>query len=264
MSECAIHARIDERLDRIEARHKVTVLYACEAGSRAWGFPSADSDYDVRVIYVHSCDWYLSIDLERRDDTIDPPIDGEIDLHGWDLRKALGLFHDANPTLLEWLRSPIVYREDEAVLSRWRDLISQYYTPRTAAYAYRGMARSVAEQNLDDEPIPHKAYLYVLRALLAVRWVEQRRDPVPVAFDRLVEVTVDDPAVREAVEALVERKREGREQDEGPRLPVLHDLIDAELARQENIDLPSAEDPPGWDVLNTFFRSVIDGENNRP
>ena len=129
----------------------------------------------MRFVYAHPRDWYLSLDLERRDDTIDPPTTDEIDLHGWDLRKALQLFHDANPTLLEWLQSPIVYREDDAVLARWRDLISDYYTPRAAKPAYRGMARSIAEQNVAEAPIQYKAYLYVLRALLAVRWVAQGR-----------------------------------------------------------------------------------------
>jgi hypothetical protein len=169
--------QISDRLDEIETEHRVAVLYACESGSRARGFAdsSRDSDYDVRFVYAHPRDWYLSLDLKRRDDTIDPPTTDEIDLHGWDLRKALQLFHDANPTLLEWLQSPIVYREDDAVLARWRDLISDYYTPRAAKPAYRGMARSIAEQNVAEAPIQYKAYLYVLRALLAVRWVAQGR-----------------------------------------------------------------------------------------
>lgn len=250
--------QISTRLDAVEAEHRVTVLYACESGSRAWGFPSTDSDYDVRVVYVHPRDWYLSIDRERRDDTIDPPIEDEIDLHGWDLRKALGLFRTANPTLLDWLQSPIVYREAERVMARWRTLIPDYYTPRAAGHAYRGMARSVAEQNLADEPIQHKTYLYVLRALLAVRWAEQDRGPVPVAFDRLVEATVDDEALRNAIDALVARKREGRELDAGPRLPTLHDFVETELERQANATFPDAEPPPGMEPLNNFFRAVLD------
>ena len=123
-----VRTAIADRLDRMEAEHEMTVLYACESGSRAWGFPSTDSDYDVRFVYVRPRDWYLSINLERRDDTIDPPLEDDIDLHGWDLRKALQLFRAANPTLLEWLRSPLVYREDEAMTPWWRDLIPEYYT----------------------------------------------------------------------------------------------------------------------------------------
>ena len=257
MVDSARRAQIDDRLDRVEDEHDVTVLYACESGSRAWGFSSTDSDYDVRFVYVHPRDWYLSIDLERRDDTIDPPIAGEIDLHGWDLRKALGLFRTANPTLLDWLQSPIVYREDAAVMERWRALIPDYYTPRAAGHAYRGMARSVAEQNLSDEPIPHKAYLYVLRALLAVRWAEQDRGPVPVEFDRLVAATVDDKALRTAIDELLAQKRAGTEQDAGPRLPTLHDFIKSELQRQADATFPDAPSRSGLGPLNDIFRAVL-------
>jgi len=258
MVEPARRTAIADRLDRVEEAHGVTVLYACESGSRAWGFPSTDSDYDVRFVYVHPRDWYLSIDLERRTDTIDPSVTDDIDLHGWDLRKALGLFRTANPTLLDWLQSPIVYLEKEAVMTRWRELIADYYTPRAAGHAYRGMARSVAEQNLAGEPIQHKTYLYVLRALLAVRWTEQDRGPVPVRFDRLVEATVNDEALRAAIDDLVAQKRAGRERNAGPRLPVLHDFVEAELHRQADASFPDAAPRPGVDPLNALFQTVLD------
>jgi predicted nucleotidyltransferase len=258
MVDSARRVQIDDCLDRVEDEHGVTVLYACESGSRAWGFPSTDSDYDVRFVYAHPRDWYLSIDLARRDDTIDLPIEDEIDLHGWDLRKALGLFRTANPTLLDWLQSPIVYREDPDVMDRWREWIPDYYTPRAAGHAYRGLARSVAEQNLSEEPIPHKAYLYVLRALLAVRWAEQDRGPVPVEFERLVATTVENPALRAAIDDLLAQKKAGTEQDVGPRLPTLHDFIEAELERQADAEFPDSPSRPGPAPLNDFFRTVLD------
>ncbi len=253
-----VQRRIADRLDRLEREEDVRVLYACESGSRAWGFPSANSDYDVRFLYVHPRPWYLSIDLERRDDTIDRPVTEELDLHGWDLRKALGLFRKSNPTLLDWLQSPIVYREDEAIMERWRELVPAYYTPRAAGHAYRGLARSVAEQYLSGETVPYKAYLYVLRGLLAVRWVERNRDPVPVAFDRLVDATVQDPTLLEAIHTLVEEKRAGKELDEGPRHPLLHDFIQTELERQEDLQFSDPSSRPGLGPLNEFFRAVLD------
>lgn len=252
-----VRLRIEHRLDQMEDEQAVTVLYACESGSRAWGFPSTDSDYDVRFVYVHPRDWYLSVDREQRDDTIDPVIEDVLDLHGWDLRKALGLFQSANPTLLEWLRSPIRYREIEPVMARWRDLLPEYYTRRTAGLAYRGMARSVAEENLAEEPVPHKAYLYVLRALLAVRWVEQDRGLVPVEFDHLVEETVDDPTLRDAITTLVTQKKRGTEREEGPRVPVLHDFIEMEIERQASLQFPTGNSRPDVAPLNRFFRDVL-------
>ena len=248
----------------MEAEHEMTVLYACESGSRAWGFPSTDSDYDVRFVYVRPRDWYLSINLERRDDTTDPPLEDDIDLHGWDFRKALRLFRAANPTIMEWLRSPLVYREDETPLAHWRDLISDYYVPGAVGPAYRGMARSIAEQNLHEAPIPHKAYLYVLRALLAVRWVEQDWGPVPVPFARLLEAADLDANLRTAIDTLLDRKRSGSEMDAGPRLPEVHDFIEAELERQGSLQFSDAATRPGVSPLNSFFRSVLNRSPSLP
>jgi predicted nucleotidyltransferase len=135
--------RILKKLHDIEREDHVLVLYACEAGSRAWGFPSQDSDYDVRFLYVHPTDWYLCIDLERKRDVIERPIDDELDLSGWDLRKALGLFRRSNPPLWEWLKSPIIYLEKSDVAERLRELAPAFYSPVSYYHYYRNQARRV-------------------------------------------------------------------------------------------------------------------------
>lgn len=104
----AMRERVLEELTRLEQEHDVTVLYACESGSRAWGFASPDSDYDVRFVYVQQPDWYLRVDEPR--DVLERPLTDELDLSGWELRKTLRLLRKSNPTLLEWLDSPLVYR----------------------------------------------------------------------------------------------------------------------------------------------------------
>ena len=116
--------RITDGLKEIEADENVVVFYACESGSRAWGFPSQNSDYDVRFLYLHSVDWYLSI-VEKRD-VIERPINDQLDVNGWDLRKALELFRKSNPPLLEWLDSPIVYQEKFTIASQMRELSKTY------------------------------------------------------------------------------------------------------------------------------------------
>ena len=107
--EAAIRTAIEGELRAIEANEQVTILYACESGSRAWGFPSSDSDYDVRFVYVRPLDWYLSIAVERRRDVIERPVDATLDISGWDLRKALNLLNTSNAPLIEWTTSPIGY-----------------------------------------------------------------------------------------------------------------------------------------------------------
>jgi predicted nucleotidyltransferase len=107
----AIVEEVRRRLDQVEASEGVRILLAVESGSRAWGFPSRDSDYDVRFVYIHPPEWYLSVDAEFRRDVIERPILDEIDLSGWEIRKALLLFAKSNPPLLEWLASPLVYKD---------------------------------------------------------------------------------------------------------------------------------------------------------
>ena len=113
-----VRSEIEARLLVIEAEHGVRVLYACESGSRGWGFASPDSDYDVRFIYAHPLPWYLRVAAER--DVIELPISGDLDINGWELRKALGLLKKGNATLIEWLGSPIVYRADPEFLYSMR------------------------------------------------------------------------------------------------------------------------------------------------
>lgn len=258
----AAREKIQGRLDALEREHGVRVLYACESGSRAWGFASPDSDYDVRIVYVHPRDWYLSIDLERRDDAIDPelvdtPV-GEVDLHAWDIRKALGLFRKSNPPLLEWLQSPIVYREDAAVMDEWRALIPAYYRPEAAAYHYLHMAQKNVRRYLRDaDAVPLKKYLYVLRPLLALRWIDADRGPVPTAFAHLVDATVDDPELRAAIGRLLDRKRQSGEMDTAPPLPVLHPFALRETQRWEEAPFAQTPSHPDLEPLNDLFRHVL-------
>ncbi len=136
-----VRADIVERLGRIEEEENVQMFLAVESGSRAWGFPSVNSDYDVRFIYAHRPEWYLSIDVEKKRDVIERPIVDHIDVSGWDIRKALTLLQKSNPPLLEWLQSPIIYREHTDIAQRFRALLPEYYSPTARFYHYLNMAK---------------------------------------------------------------------------------------------------------------------------
>src|SRR5947209_3872560 len=112
--------KIIAKLYEIEKEQSVKILYAVESGSRAWGFASKDSDYDIRFIYVHPIDWYISIEEKR--DVIEYPVKDLLDFSGWDIRKALQLYKKSNPPLYEWLVSPIVYLEHGNFAQQLRDL----------------------------------------------------------------------------------------------------------------------------------------------
>lgn len=249
-------ARVQDLLVATEAAEGVRVLFAVESGSRAWGFPSADSDYDVRFVYVHRPEWYLSIDVESRRDVIEQ-LGDPIDLAGWDIRKALKLFSKSNPPLLEWLDSPTVYADRLGFADRLRGLTADYFSPVGSTYHYLRMARNTYQAYLRKGTVRPKKYFYALRPLLGARWVEQGRGPVPMLFGRLLDTVADDAELRAAIDGLLARKTAGVEMEEGPREPVVHAFIDAELERLAGVagDQPAVRGDLG--PLNAVFREFL-------
>jgi predicted nucleotidyltransferase len=244
------------RLREIEEEHNVTIFYACESGSRAWGFPSTDSDYDVRFLYLRPRDWYLSIDVEEKRDVIERPISDTLDINGWDLRKALKLLRKSNPPLLEWLNSPIVYRQTLAITDKIKKLVPEYYSPIACVHHYLHMAQGNFREYLRGETVWVKKYFYVLRPLLAIRWIEQESDVVPMEFGVLVERCVNSLKLKEEIEILLERKKRGHELDRGPRIKVISDFIESELDRLEAMMI-EAKPKANTEQLNELFRMAL-------
>ncbi|MEM1056118.1 MAG: nucleotidyltransferase domain-containing protein [Bacteroidota bacterium] len=243
------------RLAALEREHEVRVVYAVESGSRAWGFASRDSDVDARFLYVRRPAWYLSVWPGR--DVIEPPIDGLFDVSGWDLKKALGLFAKSNPPLLEWLRSPLVYREETDVAQGLRDLTPRFYSRRACFYHYWSMARSNFKAELRGDLVRPKKYFYVLRPILCCHWIQAEPEaPPPMEFDRLVDrfLTGD---VRETVEALLVEKRAGAEGDRRPPIPVLQRFAEAELVELERLAQSVPPSEADREALNSFFLQAL-------
>jgi uncharacterized protein len=246
---------INSRLVEIQCDNNIKIVYACESGSRAWGFPSANSDYDVRFIYIHSMNWYLSIDEKR--DVIECPITGPLDINGWDLRKALRLLRKTNPPLLEWLGSPIIYLEKYTTAERMRGLAKEYYSPSACLYHYLHMARGNFREYLQGETVWVKKYFYVLRPILAMKWIEEERGIVPTDFNVTVEKLALSPELKDAIAKLLESKRAGNELDKGEKIPVISNFIEGELARWENMKVPRSIVDTHNEKLDEFFRESI-------
>jgi predicted nucleotidyltransferase len=259
MSEVSpkIQTEIKRRLAEVERDEYVTILYACESGSRAWGFESQNSDYDVHFIYTRPRDWYLTIDLERRRDVIERPINDEIDLNGWDVRKALQLFAKTNPPLIEWLFSPVVYLQHGWFADHMRRLAPGVYNFTSARYHYLHMAEGNFREYLKGETVLRKKYLYVLRPLLAVTWIEKDLGIVPMEFDRLVAGTITEPGLKSEIEELVNMKRAGEELDRGPRFHAIHSFIESELERHSTGSKTHATPSVDIDTLSQLFRTVL-------
>jgi predicted nucleotidyltransferase len=239
------------------------IVYACESGSRAWGFASPDSDYDVRFLYVRDVNWYLSFDIEQRRDVIEYPITDEIDCSGWDIRKALYLLTRTNGTLLEWLNSPIRYIEQGQFAETLRNIAPQYANSIALCYHYSHMARGNAREYLFKDKVRLKKYFYVLRPLLAIRYIEQGYGVPPVEFERLVEA-VAPPEIRPGIAALLAAKRQTSELGLGDPIPEIGEFIKAELDRQ-NPQFSGQGRPDViakaelFDKLNEAFRLAVLG-----
>lgn len=253
----AIREVIAEQLDRLEREEQIRILYACESGSRAWGFPSQDSDYDVRFLYIREPDWYLSI-YEKRD-VIERPISDKLDISGWDLRKALNLYRKSNPPLLEWLQSPIRYAEKYSVTEQLREISPLTFSPKSCMYHYLNMARGNYREYLQGEQVRIKKYFYVLRPVLACEWIERYGEMPPMEFDILVERLIPrDGELRQAVEQLLIRKKSGEELDYEPRLNPINDYLEERLHALEQT---AAYQPPAGvnldAALDVLFRRAL-------
>lgn len=260
-----VRAEILRRLARAEAEHSVRILYACESGSRAWNFASPDSDYDVRFIYAHEADWYLSFDVEQRRDVIEYRIVDDIDCNGWDIRKALYLFTRTNGALLEWLRSPIRYIEQGPLAQRLRELAPRAFDARALCYHYSHMARGNAREYLFGDQVRLKKYFYVLRPLFAIRYIEEGRGVPPVAFEDLVEAVAPEQ-LRAPIADLLALKRRSGELGLGEPVPVIGTFIERELERHGSAftgqSRPTNVDPETTRrMLNEIFRAAVRGDD---
>ncbi|MDE0421899.1 MAG: nucleotidyltransferase domain-containing protein [Gammaproteobacteria bacterium] len=254
----AVFAAINDRLDELERENRVRILLAVESGSRAWGFPSPDSDFDVRFVYAHDLGWYLSLDSRR--DVIELPIEGDLDINGWDIKKALSLLIKPNPVLLEWLQSPIAYRADEGVKNQLMALANRTAHRRPLMHHYLHHGRAQFRDHIDGrDTVSLKRYFYVVRPALALRWIRQHPDRlVPMALPELLS-GLDMPGhAVSAIEDLISRKTRSRELGEGKRSRVLDELVLTEFELAER-SAPERTPIP-LDLLdgaNSLFRELV-------
>lgn len=247
---------ITGELEKIERENNVKILYAVESGSRSWGFPSKDSDYDVRFIYVHPMEWYLTIDEKR--DVIELPINDVLDINGWDLRKALQLLRKSNPPLLEWIASPIVYFENQHFIETLKEVKEQSFKPEACMFHYLNMAKNNYRDYLQRDEVKIKKYFYVIRPILACQWIEKYATTPPVEFETLLHELVEDQLLHNEITMLLDRKKRGDEMDLEPRIEVINTFIESEITRLEEVakKFPKTQTIP-TDVFDSFFQSTL-------
>ena len=245
---------IPAKLKEIEERENIRVIHCIESGSRAWGFASPDSDYDVRFIYVRPIEYYLRLDKTR--DVIEWQLDDTLDINGWDLQKALRLLYNSNPTLFEWNNSPIVYK----TTPEWAEIsaiIGHFFQKKAGLYHYLSTARTNYREYLKGDMVKLKKYFYVLRPILACRWILEKQTPPPMRFTELADACLDEALVP-AVSNLLRLKMETPEIGLGPRIDIINDYLDASIEEvDKRIQTIPNDERVTWDELNSLFLKTI-------
>lgn len=250
---------ISKELAAIEASRNVRILFAAEAGSRAWGFPSMDSDYDVRFIYVHEPDWYLGATPELERDVIEKSVHvpgvGELDMAGWELRKALKIFRSGNPQIAEWLLSPVIYVDRGPLALLLRNGLDSGLSRGGMWHHYHGLLNS-ARKRMGSGNRSAKTLLYAVRPLLIMLWLERGLGVPPVRLEELVKRVVDDPELARDIRQLVERKKSALEQDNHPAGQKILEWLEKAEKRME-ADSPAQDWTRTKPDIDAIFRTTL-------
>lgn len=241
---------IKGKLSEIEAKENVKIVHAIESGSRAWGFASPDSDYDVRFIYVRPKEYYLKLDKTR--DVIEWQLDDTLDINGWDLQKTLRLLYKSNPTLFEWSHSPIIY-QTTPYYQELKKEIDSFFSCKAGLYHYLSTAHSNYREYLKGDYVRLKRYFYVVRPILACKWILDKRTSPPMLFSELMEAELE-ASMKPIMEDLLKAKMETPEVGEGKRIDAINKYIESNLAELKGV-IDSQEDDTNrsWDRLNDLF-----------
>ena len=256
-----IQREIQDNLTLIEEKYGVRILLAVESGSRAWGFASPDSDYDVRFIYVQPRDEYLRVDPIK--DVIEWKLDEVLDINGWDLKKALLAFAKGNPGIMEWANSGVVYR-GSGIWDRIREPAFHYFSEKAALNHYYGLAKKTLEAYLQGELIRYKKYFYALRPLLCCKWIGRYHEVPPMEFQTLLGLFDGSDPVLSAelfaeIQTLLERKAVTDEKELNPQIPLIIGFIREECTRQKTLaeNLPD-DHKRDFTEINRAFRLALD------
>jgi uncharacterized protein len=250
--------KIQQTLLEIAERDQIQLLFACESGSRGWGFASPDSDFDIRFLYTHPREKYLTID--QLDEQYKLPITpDDLDIGGWELRKALRLVKGSNMSVFEWLQSPTIYMAAPNFQQELWAAVQPCFSPRAALHHYMGIAKNALETATQDGNINIKKCFYVLRPLLAAKWVAERGTVPPMNFHEL-RVLIEKNPINAILEELLERKNSAKEGEKIALIPEIQHFIEQQWLFCDEI---AKKTPPKNHVsseqLNVFFNKWLIG-----
>ena len=252
-----MRTEIIEHINQLEEKQGITILLAAESGSRAWGCPSPDSDYDVRIIYKRPKAEYLEID--DKPDSINYFHGELIDINGWDIKKTLKLIRKSNATPFEWSQSPIIYKERGDFRSTIFKLCTEYFRPKHTVNHYNGIAKNSYLSNDLSGEIKLKKLFYVLRPLMAAKWIIMKNEIPPMDIPSLMSI-IENKEIVNHINNLLEIKSNANEDYVHKMDTLIIDYIAQEFNYLSSIQLETKEDFPSSKQLNNKFKEIIDDQ----
>ncbi|MEM6684351.1 MAG: nucleotidyltransferase domain-containing protein [Bacteroidota bacterium] len=244
--------KILEKLNEIALDKNIEILFAVESGSRAWGFASPDSDYDIRFVYKHKTEWYLN--LWEQKDTIQFMTEDDLDGSGWDVRKALKLLAKSNASLLGWLFSPIVYKSSGTLLEEMKTVAENNFNPVAGFFHYHSMNKNF-EETLGSDQMTLKSYFYAIRTALCANWIYKKGTIPPVAFRELYPLLDNDYCA--LLDKLILLKSKHIEKSDAPVDKHLIDLVKKMVAENNTIKNELKNSKPTPEDFNSLFIKTI-------
>ena len=241
-------------LASLQHNHKINIAFACESGSRAWGFPSPDSDYDIRFIFFHPSEAYISIFDPKDTITL---MDGLLDGSGWDVKKALQLSAKSNVSVFEWLQSPIIYMDKDNFGAALWEAILPCFQPKKAIHHYLGIASSTLHRNFSTDEVVLKKYFYVLRPLFTARFIAQNNIPAPTLFSEVLHFYPGEEDIAAIIDELLQIKGEAEEGHTVKRNPVLDQFIEKEMDQLLTIAKSMPKKVIDHQSIDHFYRQQL-------
>lgn len=250
-----------ECISKIEKEHNVSVIFACEASSRAWGFPSYDSDYDVRFVYIHNTNYYLSLDIDstHKKDKVDiiRSVEGNIDLEGWDIKKFLTLLWASNPSTIDWVKSPIFYKNIKSFRLRAQRIINMKFIPERNMYKHIHISSDNINRYIKGDVIKIKKYFYILKSLLTIQWMESIKECPPVELPKLLTLLSPNHQVGRIIKDLISIKLNSPGDTEICRIAALDNYINEELVRIKNTNIPRPKENFDSSMADKLFIDML-------
>jgi len=247
--------KIIKHIEQLEKEQNINILLAVESGSRAWGCPSPDSDYDVRIIFKRPKSQYLEID--DKPDTIDYFHRELLDINGWDIKKAFKLIRKSNATPFEWAQSPIVYKEVDGFRNIILDLCKSYFQPRHTVNHYKGIAKNSYLTNDLDGKIKLKKLFYVLRPVMAAKWIIENNEIPPMDIPSLLPI-IKNESISSHIDELLAIKSAANESYVYQPEPLITKYILAQFEYINSAQITDSDMLPNSDLLNQTFLNLIE------